>query len=79
RSIDAGDTWHKCTTGLPREQAYLGVLRDGMAVDPLPRAGVYFGTTSGELFGSTDEGESWTSLAAHLPPIWSVETAVVEV
>jgi hypothetical protein len=78
RSVDAGDTWRKLTSGLPEEHAYLGVLRDGMAVDTLPQAGVYFGTTSGELFGSADEGESWASLAARLPSIWSVETAVVE-
>lgn len=42
---------------------------------PMRMAGVYFGTTSGELWGSADAGRSWTRIAEHLPPILSVETA----
>ena len=46
------------TEGLPQDDAYETVLRDAMAVDPLAPAGVYFGTRSGKLFGSADEGET---------------------
>jgi hypothetical protein len=49
-----------------------------MAVDTLDRAGVYFGTSGGELFASADEGESWRCIARHLPVISSVETLVLE-
>ena len=49
-----------------------------MAADPLDPAGIYFGTSSGALFASADEGESWTCIAQHLPTISSVETLVVE-
>jgi hypothetical protein len=63
--------------GLPQENAFFGVLRQAMAADPLKPAGVYAGTNTGTLFASADEGESWTSVATHLPPIHSVETLVV--
>ena len=43
---------------------------------PLDPAGVYFGTSTGQLFGSADEGEHWPLIADYLPPIWSVEAAV---
>jgi hypothetical protein len=64
--------------GLPQENAFLGVLRQAMATDRLSPAGVYFGTSSGALFASADEGESWRCIAQHLPAILSVETLVVE-
>ena len=41
-------------------------------------AGVYFGTNSGALYASADEGDSWRCIAQHLPLISSVETLVVE-
>jgi photosystem II stability/assembly factor-like uncharacterized protein len=77
-SRDAGDSWTRLDRGLPQQDAYLGVLRESMAVDPLEPAGVYFGTSTGQLFGSRDEGRSWTLMADFLPAIWSVETALVE-
>ena len=39
---------------------------------------MYFGTNTGELYASADEGDSWHCLAQHLPLITSVETLVVE-
>ena len=64
--------------GLPQQNAYFGVLRQAMAADRLEPAGVYFGTSSGTLFASADEGDSWMPIAEHLPTISSVETLVVE-
>jgi photosystem II stability/assembly factor-like uncharacterized protein len=78
RSRDGGKQWEAQTRGLPGEHAYLGVLRQAMAVDRLQPAGVYFGTSTGQLFGSTDEGDSWQAIANYLPPIWSVETVVLD-
>ena len=49
-----------------------------MAVDRLEPAGIYFGTSSGNLFASADEGESWRQIASYLPAISSVEVLVVE-
>jgi hypothetical protein len=39
---------------------------------------VFFGTSTGQLYGSSDEGRTWDVVAANLPPIWSVETLVVD-
>jgi hypothetical protein len=64
--------------GLPPENAYFGVLRQAMAVDRMEPAGVYFGTGSGEIYASANEGDSWAQIAAHLPTISSVETHVLD-
>jgi photosystem II stability/assembly factor-like uncharacterized protein len=78
RTADAGKTWSAHRTGLPQENAFLTVLRQAMAIDRLEPAGVYFGTTSGALYASADEGDSWACIAQHLPAISSVETLVIE-
>jgi photosystem II stability/assembly factor-like uncharacterized protein len=72
---DAGASWQRLDEGLPREQAWFTVKRQAFAADDRDPVGLYFGTTSGEVWGSPDEGRSWRSLAAHLPMIWAVETA----
>ena len=77
RTRDAGAHWEALSAGLPQEGAYETILRDALAVDAMNRAGVYFGTRSGKLFGSTDEGETWSTLADGLPPVISVKTASV--
>ena len=78
RSRDRGESWQRLASGLPQQGAYLGVLREAMAVDTHEPAGVYFGTSTGQVFASADEGESWTLAADYLPPIWSLEAAIVE-
>jgi len=70
---DAGESWTPRGDGLPAEHAYLTVLRQAFS-----RTGegegleLYFGATSGELFGSGDAGGSWATVASRLPPIYSV-------
>ena len=76
RTRNAGRTWEPLTRGLPQEQAYETVLRDALAVDGLDAVGVYFGTRSGKIFGSADEGDSWSELADGLPPVISVKAVV---
>jgi photosystem II stability/assembly factor-like uncharacterized protein len=75
RSVNAGKTWQRQARGLPASQAWLTVKRQAMSADEGDPVGVYFGTTSGEVWGSRDEGRTWKRLAAHLPEIYSVETA----
>jgi photosystem II stability/assembly factor-like uncharacterized protein len=72
RSRDAGAHWQALTHGLPRERTSLSVLRGALALDALEPAGVYAGTTTGQVFWSADEGETWRALPARLPPIYSV-------
>jgi len=71
---DAGSTWTRLDRGLP-ERGWLTVKRQAMTVDDGDPVGVYFGTTSGEVWASADEGESWRAIAQHLPEIYSVEVA----
>ena len=78
RTADAGRTWRATREGLPGQNAFFGVLRQALATDQLEPAGVYFGTSSGTLYASANEGETWTRIAQHLPTISSVETLVVE-
>jgi photosystem II stability/assembly factor-like uncharacterized protein len=77
RSRDEGSNRQRLDDGLPQQGAYLGVLREAMSTDTLESVGVYFGTSTGQVFGSTDEGEHWRLLADFLPPVWSVEAVLV--
>lgn len=78
RTRDGGRTWAALRQGLPQQNAFFGVLRQAMAVDALEPAGIYFGSGTGHLYASADEGESWREIAAHMPSISSVETLVVD-
>ena len=78
RTSDAGSTWQRLHRGLPQQNAYIGVLREGLAIDSLDAPGLYFGTSTGQVFASADEGETWDEIASYLPGISSVEVAVLE-
>jgi hypothetical protein len=73
RSRTGGGEWEALTDGLPQRDCYVNVLRDAMAVDRLDPAGIYFGTTGGQVYASPDGGDHWTAIANHLPPVLSVE------
>jgi hypothetical protein len=75
RSRNGGRKWNALTRGLPQEKVFVSVMREGMATDRRDPAGVYFGTNTGKIFASRDEGDSWDTLADNLPPVYSVETA----
>ena len=77
RTRNAGGSWEPLTRGLPQKGAYETVVRDAMSVDSLEPAGVYFGTRSGQLYGSSDEGKTWTKILEGLPPVVCVKTAMV--
>ena len=73
---DAGASWTKKGAGLPDHDAYLTILRqafdrDGEGAD----MSLWFGATSGEVFGSTDAGASWFTVAPRLAPVTSVRVA----
>ncbi|MBI5090499.1 MAG: glycosyl hydrolase, partial [Actinobacteria bacterium] len=69
---DAGASWTRLDSGLPR-RGWFTVKRQAMTTDDRDPVGVYFGTTSGEIWGSSDEGATWSRIAEHLPEIYSVE------
>ena len=73
RSKTGGNEWEALTKGLPQSNCYVNILRDAMAVDTLDKCGVYFGTTGGQVYGSSDAGDSWAPIVEHLPAVLSVE------
>ena len=78
RTADAGSSWQRLGRGLPQEGAHLGVLREAMAIDSYDTPGLYFGTSTGQVFASADEGDNWTEIASYLPAISSVEVAILD-
>jgi len=73
---DAGASWQPRGNGLPEQDAYLTVLREAFDTNG-EGAGLelYFGATSGAVFGSADAGATWARVAEDLPPVHSVRTA----
>ncbi len=77
RTRNAGSSWEPLSRGLPQKRAYETVLRDAMTADSFDPMGTYFGTRSGQLFGSCDEGRTWQKILEGLPSIVCVRNAVV--
>jgi serine/threonine protein kinase len=78
RTRNGGASWEPLVRGLPQKRAYETVLRDAMTADSFDPVGIYFGTRSGELFGSHDEGKTWQKILEGLPSVVCVRNAVVE-
>jgi len=72
---NGGKTWQRLSDGLPPREAWWTVKRQAMTADAQDPVGLYFGTTSGELWASRDEGARWACIASHLPEIYAVEAA----
>ena len=77
RTRNAGASWEPLMRGLPQKRAYETVLRDAMTADSLDPAGIYFGTRSGQLYGSTDEAKNWKKILDGLPSVVCVKSAVI--
>lgn len=73
RTEDAGASWEPLGRGLPQANAWVSVLREGLASDHLDPCGIYLGTGTGHLFASRDRGDSWLLLAAFMPGILCVQ------
>ena len=77
RTRDAGGSWEALSKGLPQENAYETVLRDALDTDSGDPAGVYFGTRSGRVYASANDGDSWALVHEGLPPVVCVKAAVI--
>jgi photosystem II stability/assembly factor-like uncharacterized protein len=78
RSRTGGNEWEPLEKGLPEKDCYVNVLRDAMAVDTLDECGIYFGTTGGQVYASSDSGDSWTPIVRDLPAVLSVEVQTLQ-
>jgi photosystem II stability/assembly factor-like uncharacterized protein len=74
---NGGKRWQRLDAGFPRSQAWWTIKRQAMTADAQDPVGLYFGTTSGELWMSRDEGKRWACIARNLPEIYAVEAAAV--
>jgi photosystem II stability/assembly factor-like uncharacterized protein len=77
RSRTGGQAWEPLTNGLPQSHCYVNVLREALAVDSLDPCGIYFGTTGGQVYASSDAGDTWAPIVRDLPAVLSVEVQVV--
>jgi hypothetical protein len=70
---DGGRSWTARGDGLPAEHAYLTVLRRAFdTAGEGDRLELYFGATSGAVYGSADAGATWFDVASNLPPVFSL-------
>ncbi len=74
---NGGQTWRRLDSGMPEKQAWWTVKRQAMTADTRDPVGLYFGTTSGDLWMSRDEGSRWVCIARNLPEIYAVETGEI--
>jgi photosystem II stability/assembly factor-like uncharacterized protein len=71
RTRDGGQSFQVLRAGLPTEPAYDLVYRHALDVCADGR-GLAFGSTTGSLWVSEDQGDSWCCISAHLPPVHCV-------
>jgi photosystem II stability/assembly factor-like uncharacterized protein len=70
---DAGASWTPRSEGLPSDDAYLTILREAFAwTGSGSDLELYFGATSGAVYGSADAGATWFEVAPNLPPVLSI-------
>ena len=78
RTDDAGESWEPLDRRAPRSATPTSpCCATAFTTDGQDPAGLYFGTRTGEVYASTDDGDSWRLLAEHLPPVMSVRAAPV--
>jgi hypothetical protein len=71
RTRDGGKTFAALREGLPQEHAYDLTFRHGLDVDSTGDS-LAFGSTTGSLWVSDDQGDRWQTVSEHLPPIYCV-------
>jgi photosystem II stability/assembly factor-like uncharacterized protein len=76
RTDDAGGTWTTQSTGLP-SPSFTNVLRDAAGTDTHDQPGLYVGTRNGEVYASTDGGESFSRIAEQLPDVLCVRAVTL--
>ncbi len=74
RTRDGGASFESLSNGLPSQPAYDLTFRHALDID---RAGerLAFGTTTGALWASRDQGDTWETISEHLPPVYAVRFA----
>ncbi len=71
RTRDGGKTFQTLREGLPQEHAYDLVYRHALDIDSTGDV-LAFGSTTGSVWISDDQGESFQHAAGHLPPVYAM-------
>lgn len=71
RTRDGGKTFDPLRKGLPAVPAYDLVFRHALEVDGLGER-LVMGSTTGSLWVSEDQGDTWKLITSHLPPVYCV-------
>jgi hypothetical protein len=71
RTRDGGKTFESLRNGLPQEHAYDLVYRHALAIDETGDR-LAFGSTTGGLWVSEDQGDRWACVSHTLPPVHAV-------
>lgn len=71
RTRDGGESFDLLREGLPQEHAYDLVYRHALDIDPSGDT-LAFGSTTGTLWVTEDQGDHWQAITHHLPPIYAV-------
>lgn len=74
RTRDGGKTFETLRSGLPQSHAYDLIYRHGLDIDGSGDR-LAFGSTTGNLWISENQGDDWTQVSANLPPIYCVRFA----
>ncbi len=72
RTRDGGRHFETLVTGLPQHHAYDLTYRHALDVDAAGER-LAFGSTTGSLWISEDQGDSWHAVSTHLPPVHAVQ------
>ncbi|MFO0870453.1 MAG: hypothetical protein U0935_16115 [Pirellulales bacterium] len=74
RTRDGGESYEFLRQGLPQQHAYDLTFRHGLDIDSSGDR-LAFGSTTGSLWVTEDQGDSWWCVSEHLPPIYCVRFA----
>ena len=73
RSKDGGETWQELNTTADISRFYA----EAITLDPEDPDNIFVATRQGQLFGSTDKGETWASLGVQVPEVSDLKAATV--
>jgi hypothetical protein len=71
RTRDGGKSFDILRKGLPQKFAYDLVFRHAMDIDDAGET-LAFGSTTGSLWITDDQGDSWRTVSRNLPPVYAV-------
>jgi photosystem II stability/assembly factor-like uncharacterized protein len=74
RTRDGGASFEILRNGLPQDHAYDITFRHALDIDESGDC-LVFGSTTGSVYVTEDQGDSWITITEHLPPVYTVRFA----